>query len=208
MINRLVIITFVTGILLINTCTTSVTGNSSETSNGIIVVARANYIECKVPPYSSLCLFRADYKLLDEISYDSAQTDSSGKFSFTVTGGSYNLFCYGKNGLRSLTRVSVNDTVVSGDTLKDILSMPGSIEGYVPFTGIHSYLYLEGSTFFTYVNSNGYFRIDSIPEGVYNVKQLSTGKVNFSTGLSDTLSYEITSSVKVVSDSLVTIKWR
>jgi hypothetical protein len=202
-------ILFITGVILICTCTTSLTGNSSETNNGVTVVARAGVIEGCAPSYSTIYLIPGTYRPFDPKLYDSVHTDTSGKFLFEVSDGNYNMFCYGCDGLSAMVRVSVNDTIVSGDTIFETLSVPGSVQGHIPSAadGVAlSYFYIEGSTFFTRVGQDGYFHLDSIPEGNYTIKQLSV--VNSIKFTSDTLSYEMTSTVKVSSDSVTVLKLR
>jgi hypothetical protein len=201
------LIALIIAVLLISTCTTSLTGNSSETSNGVTVVARAGGVEGCAPPHSRVFFIPASYKPLDPKMYDSALTDTSGKFLFEVPDGDYNLFCYGSDGLSAMMQLSVNTSDVYGDTLFKKLSVPGSIKGTIPFAdedpGL-SYFFIEGSMFFTQADPDGHFYLDSIPEGIYTLKHFSVSSIK----TNQVVSHESTSLIKVSSDSLTVIKWR
>jgi hypothetical protein len=203
------IILLISLVILNTSCTSPVAGNSSETNNGVVVVAGAGIVKGKAPPYTSMYLIKENYQPFEAVNFDSAFTDSTGEFRFTAVGGAYNLFLYGNTGLRLLLKIALNEKTLTYDTLYDTLSLPGSVEGLSSSPQFRSsYLFLEGSTFFTKVDSNGYFRLDSIPEGEYTLKQLASSDIkNISPETKDTLGYELTSIIKIRSDSIVTLKW-
>jgi hypothetical protein len=203
------IILLIALVILNVTCTSPVAGNSSETNNGVVVVATAGNVKGKAPPYTSTYLFGEHYQPFEAINFDSVLTDSTGEFEFNARSGNYNLFLYGSTGLRSLIKISLNESSGISDTVYDTLLRPGSVEGNIPTEQFSSsYLYLEGSAFFTTVDRNGYFRLDSLPEGSYTLRLFSNSATKISPDSVDTLSLELTSTVKIRSDSLVRLKWR
>jgi len=193
----------------------NIAGNSSETTNGLTIVARAGIIEGTAPSFSSLYLFDDFYDPLSGMPFDSIKTDTTGAFSFQVSGVRYNLFCYGVNGLRSRVHLTMNAESLENDTIRDTLREPGSIKGYTPpGTDMYphkAYLYLEGTPFITVADSlSGYFRIDEIPEGQYTLKLVEEINIDQSVvpyGL-DTLSQESTKYINVKRNSVLPVEWK
>ena len=213
---RLTILIPVMIAVLVWSCGTgNIAGNSSETTNGLTVIARSGTIEGTAPPFSSLHLFVDYYSPFSGIPLDSVITDSTGIFSFRAPETRYNLFCHDENGMRSYVRLTMNAVSPINDTIRDTLKTSGSLEGYA-FTGTDShlkssYLYLEGSPYFTVADSvSGYFRIDDIPEGRYTVRLFK--KITVDEAIApyehDTVSQESPKVIDVKSDSVLTVEWR
>ena len=213
-----VIASVMTVVLLLSCSTGDIAGNSSETTNGLTVVARGGSIDGTAPPFSSLYLFEEKYDPFSGKHFDSVKTDTTGVFSFQVPEAGYNLFCNAENGKRAQVHIIMNADPESGDTGKDhnifrdtihdTLKIPGNVAGYIPAWAkknlLMSYLYLEGTPFFAFVDSvTGYYRIEDIPEGRYIIRLYTAVPYH----IPDTLSYESAKVISVKSDSTLSLKW-
>ena len=189
-------------------------GNSSETTNGLTAAVTTDAVEGTAPPFSTLYLIGDAYDPFSGKPFDSVATDSTGFYRFTVAQGGYNLFCRNTDTLQVRLHVLIGGTAIGvNDTLRDTLTLPGSMEGYAPLfedTSVTSYLYLEGTPFFTIADDrSGYFRIDHIPQGRYTVKTYSVKSSQMSmTESVDTLSSESSTVIGIAADSVVTFPWR
>jgi hypothetical protein len=188
-------------------------GNSSETTNELTVMAKKDGIEGLAPPYASLYLIKDTYDPLSGEPFDSITTDTAGIFRFTTENGGYNLFCRQSDSLQAYVHLQIGGTLPNNDTLRETLFPPGSMEGYAPRDDdslVTSYLFLEGTPFFTIADrSSGYFRIDNIPRGRYTARQYSLKSAEIIiTPITDTLSSESSTIIDIVSDSVVTLPWR
>jgi hypothetical protein len=185
-------------------------GNSSETTNGVTVIAKTGGIEGVAPPYASLYLIEDTYDPLSGEPFDSVKTDTTGIFRFTSVNGGFNLLCRQSDSLQAYIHLHIGGA--TNDTLRETLFPPGSMEGYVPRDGdsLFSYLFLEGTPFFTIADqSSGYFRIDNIPRGRYTARLYSLKSTEIViTPITDTLSSETATMIDIVSDSVVTLPWR
>lgn len=190
---------------LIITCNISLTGNTSETTNGITVIASKGKIEGTAPPYSSLSLYRSNYEPFLVQSYDSAETDSTGTFSFLVQNDVYNLFCTATNGDKSLINI-LSDRNSSGDTINETLIKPGILQGYSRNKQYGSYIFLKGSPFYAITDTSGFFKISGIPKGQYSL-QIIIYKYAPQPVHSDTVSQLNTSTVIIESGDTTTIEW-
>jgi hypothetical protein len=203
------IVCIVAAFFLIISCTVSLTGNSSETNNGIIIVASNGIIEGKAPPNSSVYLYRTNFDPIVEINCDSIQTDLSGDFHFRVQNGNYHLFCYGNNRYASYTTVSTGSIYGGSDTLYDTLRKTGNLQGNLSNgqnNKLEKSVYLEGSPYYAIPDSNGYFELRNIAEGQYTIKMFSYNKKDMDPiAVTDTISREISTVVNVVSDTTTTV---
>ena len=197
--------------LIVTACGTSLTGNSSETNNGITVVAQSGTISGKAPPYSSVFLYSNTYNPFNGLAGDSVITGESGEFKFVIQAGNYNLFCYSNGNLGAFIRISsrtITDTgfVDVNDTIHDTLLPTGKLQGYSPYkntNGYTSYLYIVGSSFIDAADSSGYFLLEGIPAGMYTIKRYSFVQDYLQT--TEIVKDEFTTTIKILPGETVTL---
>jgi hypothetical protein len=186
---------WLTGILLfacliaLVTCTTQnpadVSGGTSE--NGNAMVSGHLYNANGTPARNALVrLYRVDYNpspvplsKSNAAVYAYAITDTAGKYSLdTLASGDYNILGMKDDNLSFRDSVPVRQDykmTVPSDTLKQ----PGSLRGIVRLLFEHDskniFILVMGTQYFTApADTSGRFRLDSLPEGSYNVRFMPT----------------------------------
>lgn len=197
--------------MIVTACGTSLTGNSSETNNGITVVAQNGTIRGKAPSYSSVFLYSNTYNPFNGLPGDSVITGESGEFKFVIQAGNYNLFCYSNGNLGAFIRISSRTFTDTGftyvnDTIYNTLLPTGKLQGYSPYTDKNrytSYLYIVGSPFIVPADSSGYFYLEGIPAGMYTIKRYSFTQDYLQTP--EFISDEFTTTINVLPGETVTL---
>jgi hypothetical protein len=183
-----------------------VAGNSSETNNGITIIAMRGTIEGKAPANSKIFIYKNDYNPVlnkPDNSTDSTITNSGGFFSFRVNTGNYTVLCKDTIGLLSFSAISIDTQSLKNDTLIDTLKIPGIFQGstteHKSTDSLHSYGYIKGSPFMSQIDKSGECTITELPEGEYH---LSFIKLNISFGpvtILDTIENKAIKTIKISS---------
>jgi hypothetical protein len=151
-------------------------GNSSQTGNvGLVVTACSNTVSGITTPYAHVSVYDQNYRpyLTPSGFSDSIVADDSGRFAFSLSrDGYFNLFVNdisrGNEGF--VQRIPVFADSFFTDTI-DTMHQPGSIAGKaIDIAGIIyplSYIFINGSPFYTVTKNNGDFLLGPLPEGTY-----------------------------------------
>jgi len=165
--NNLLSVAFILGlIMLCINCGTQTCG--VETTNGASVIASQDKVEGTAPPLANIYLFTSDY--IPYIDTGLGVTTTSGLDGY-----------YSFNNLQVDT---FNVTVVDNDnsraaviyghkniSLQTKLERPGSLEGtVVSSNGGPILVFLYGTGYYTILNSEGPFLLNSIPGGKYRIQ--------------------------------------
>jgi hypothetical protein len=151
-------------------------GNSSQTgNNGIIITAQAQSISGTTAPDAHLALYDQNFRpyLTPSGFCDSTIADKNGYFALSPgRGGYYNLLvCDVHRGSAAFVqRIPVFADSTFTYTL-DTLRQPGFISGTAIDTTEKiyplSYVYIDGSPFYTVTKNNGDFQLGPLPVGTY-----------------------------------------
>jgi hypothetical protein len=194
-------------------------GNSSQTGNaGIAVASRSLSILGATVPNAHVSIYEQNYSpYLTPSGYcDSTVADDSGRFSFsTVQEGVFNLLvCDVHRGNAGfISRIPVFADSVFTDTI-DTLKQPGFISGTAMDTAgtiyALSYIFIDGSPFYTVTRNNGDFLLGPLPKGIYATGlfanfQVSTVRPGELVQMADAKTD--TTVVTVFPDSVSTWKW-
>jgi len=194
-------------------------GNSSQTGNsGIAVVSRSQSIFGATVPGARVSIYDQGFRpyLTPSGFSDSAVATDSGRFSFSpVAEGHYNLLVVDvrHGGAAFVANIPVFPDSVFADTL-DTLRQPGFINGTAADTAgstyALSYIFIDGSPFYTVTKNNGEFLLGPLPAGTYatglfanfQITNVKTGEIAQMAGVRTD-----TTVITVVSDSVSTWHW-
>ena len=162
-------------------------GNSSQTGNaGIAVSARNQSIYGKTASGAHVAIFEQNYKPYVTPSgiCDSTMADDSGRFSFSaIQAGAYNLVAIDvrhDNLSAFISGIPVYPDSMFNRTI-DSLKMQGFISGAAvdTFGAIYplSYIFIEGTPFYTITKNNGDFLLGPLPPGRYATGMFAKFKV-------------------------------
>lgn len=151
-------------------------GNSSQTGNaGITVASLAQSISGVTAPNARISIYEQDFKpYLTPSGYsDSVVADDSGRYSFSpAQNGYYNLIVYNdrNGGAGFVPHIPLFADSTFSDTV-DTLRQPGFISGTAMDTTGNifplSYVFIDGSPFYTVTKNNGGFLLGPLPPGTY-----------------------------------------
>jgi hypothetical protein len=194
-------------------------GNSSQTGNaGIVILASTGTVSGRTRPQAQVSIYDSHYMpyLTPSGFCDSTVADDSGRFVFSIAQeGYFNLFV---NDLRRgtagyLPRIPLFADSVFKDTL-GVLKQPGFISGNTTDsagrTYALSYVFIQGSPFYTITRNNGDFQLGPLPSGTYNTGFCANFQVvNSVTGQMVQVASALTDSavITVFPDSVSHWKW-
>jgi hypothetical protein len=194
-------------------------GNSSQTgNNGITVSASAKTISGTTARDAHISIYEQNFRphLTPSGICDSTVADDSGRFAFSIVQeGYFNLLV---NDVRRgnagfVPRIPVFADSVFHDTI-DTLKQPGSISGTTTDTAGRtyalSYIFIEGSPFYTVTRNNGDFLLGPLPSGTYTTGFFANFQVvNSVTGQMMQMPSSLTDTVviTVYPDSVSQWKW-
>jgi hypothetical protein len=151
-------------------------GNSSQTgNNGITVSASVKTISGTTARDAHISIYEQNFRpyLTPSGFCDSTVADDSGRFAFSIVqDGYFNLFV---NDVRRgsagfIARIPVFADSVFSDTI-DTLKQPGFVAGTATDTAGRtyalSYLFIDGSPFYTVTKNDGGFLLGPLPAGTY-----------------------------------------
>jgi hypothetical protein len=152
-------------------------GNSSETNNGVTISAVNQSISGTTVPNAHVSIYDQNYKpyLTPSGFCDSTVANDSGRFSFFPSQeGHYSLIVSdvpeGRTAL--IAGIPVFTDSEFADTFA-ILKRPGFIAGTAVDTAGNvyplSYVYIDGSPFYTVTKNNGDFLLGPLPVGTYSI---------------------------------------
>jgi hypothetical protein len=181
----IVMVSIVLFLFLFITCApdTQVTGNSSETINGIRIASGNRAITGKTRAFATVDIYSKDYwphiaidsqRHSDFIYVKSLHTGKNGSFSFIdLRSGSYNVivsdsskseFCY-------ISKLDVlSDTTIH--YVSDSLFKSGSIQGTISKDTIFNktaIIFIPGTPYYVETNKDGSFMIENIPKGTFSL---------------------------------------
>ncbi len=157
-------------------------GSSSETTNGIIVVASRGTVSGKVKTGSTVMVFNTEYNPYTEYGFtrEVVVTDG-GDFSFQVPSeNSYNVIAYSESNQSLFVKdIAVTENYTS--EYRSLFSNSGTLEVTTDTNDVDSEypLYIEGTPFIDMAEKKAaglYFSIENMPAGAYNL--LIRGKVS------------------------------
>jgi hypothetical protein len=194
-------------------------GNSSQTgNNGLVISSYAQSISGTTIPDARVSIYDKHFRpyLTPSGFCDSTIADEGGRFTF-VPGqdGYYNLLVYDvhSGGAAFVQHIPVFTGSVFTDTF-DTLKQPGFITGIATDTAgttyALSYVYIDGSPFYTVTRNNGEFQLGPLPAGTYTtgffanfmVANIKTGSIVQMTSVRTD-----TTVVTVFPDSVSTWHW-
>ena len=153
-------------------------GNSSQTgNNGIAVASVSQNISGTTRPGARISIYDQNYRAYKTPSgvCDSTIADDSGRFVFSIAlEGHYNLLVQDvhRGGTAFIPRIPVFVDSVYRDTV-DTLRHPGFIAGVATDTlgrtFALSYVFINGSPFYTVTKNNGDFLLGPLPAGPYKI---------------------------------------
>jgi hypothetical protein len=167
-------------IALFSMCSTAplAGGNSSQTgNNGITVSASAKNVSGTTQRGAHISLYEQNYRpyIIPSGFCDSIVADDSGRFNFSIVKeGYYNLLAQStQNGAAAFVpRIPVFTDSVFSDTV-DTLKQPGFLAGNATDTAGRtyalSYIFIDGSPFYTVTKNNGEFLLGPLPAGTYTI---------------------------------------
>jgi hypothetical protein len=194
-------------------------GNSSQTGNaGIAVVSRSQSIFGETAPNAHVSIYEQNYTpYLTPSGYcDSTVSDDTGRFVFSnVQEGYFNLLVHDvhRGNAGFVSRIPVFADSVFNDTI-DTLKQPGFISGNATDTAGRifalSYVFIQGSPFYTITKNNGDFMLGPLPAGTYATGFFANFQVvNATTGEMAQVPSALTDTVviAVFPDSVSQWKW-
>jgi hypothetical protein len=194
-------------LLFYSNCTDNVAGNSSETNNGVTIIASNNTIEVNGSTIFKAYLFTANYNPINRTTgyCDSTLADSTGTFSFHVGTGHYNVLCIGKDGNQSFA-----DILVSGnnqtDTIYDTLLSTGDCSGkstiYASTQAAQYYVVIPGSPYKSEIDGSGNFMLSNVAPGQYALSLFSNDLL-----IPIPTTVETVKIITVKSDTTIQVQW-
>ncbi len=147
-------------------------GNSSETTNGVTVVASAGSLSGETVPGAFVGLYARDYVAYLNLGFsDTMVAAANGEFAFGgLEPGYYNLLVMTADsqsaGLVAGVPVSTDSSFETGI---DSLTAPGSIRGTVAGGKSWAVAFIRGTPFTDLAKADGSFEMRGVPEGTYMV---------------------------------------
>jgi hypothetical protein len=151
-------------------------GNSSQTgNNGITVSASLNTISGTTARNARISIYEQNFRpyLTPSGMSDSTVADDSGRFVFSIASeGYFNLFVNDtrRGNASFIARIPVFADSVFSDTI-DTLRQPGFISGTAKDTAgtvyALSYIFINGTPFYTVTKNDGGFLLGPLPSGTY-----------------------------------------
>jgi hypothetical protein len=194
-------------------------GNSSQTGNaGICVESGAETISGTTKPGALVAIYELGFKpyMTPSGFCDSTVADAGGRFSFTPgSEGYFNLFVHDAslNNAGFISHIPVFSDTVFRDTI-DTLRQEGYISGTATDTAgatyALSYIFINGSPFYTVTRNNGDFQLGPLPAGTYETGFFANFIVaDVRTGLIAQMLSVVTDTtvITVVPDSVSTWHW-
>jgi hypothetical protein len=175
--NKLLIVICCLSLLLLCTCTQSVSG--VETTNGYAtVIATSTTIEGTAPPLSQVYMCDTGYiPFIDFGIGFITSTDFDGNFRFTRRPGSYHVSIFSPQGTTAGT--VIESSTDNTTAFQNSLERPGSISGSVTHTAGDTLLvYLAGMSQYQLVTNGQSFSFTSIPGGNYRLRIIIVPEIN------------------------------
>jgi hypothetical protein len=194
-------------------------GNSSQTgNNGLVISSRTQSISGTTAPGARLSIYDQNFRpyLTPSGFCDSTIADEDGRFAFSPGhDGYYNLLVYDihDGGAGFVQHIPVFAGSVFADTL-DTLRQQGFIAGTATDSAGTayplSYVYIDGSPFYTVTRNNGDFQLGPLPAGTYTTGFFANFKVaNIYTGSIEQMTSVRTDAtvITVFPDSVSILHW-
>jgi hypothetical protein len=165
--NNLLSVAFISGLIILYfNCGMQTCG--VETTNGASVVASQDKVEGTAPPLSSIYLFTSDYiPYIDTGLGVSTVSDLDGYYSFNnIEVNAFNVTVIDSDNSRAAVISGRRDT-----NIKTKLEKPGSLEGSVVSSkGGPILVFLYGTGYYTILENEGSFLLNSLPGGQYKIQ--------------------------------------
>ncbi|MBD3344147.1 MAG: hypothetical protein GF401_03690 [Chitinivibrionales bacterium] len=195
--------------MLLSCSVSELAGNSSDTQNGVTVIACNGSLEGSAPSGTQLELYPVTHNPVTDSAASitgriAAASNDSFRFE-SISDGNYNLLCTKPAGENMLFLKSITIAPGTVDTLHGTLEPPGDILGMEGQTAssdsVTWHVLIMGSPFQAAVSREGNFNLAGLPAGTHRLDLLGVSMVT-----ENTTSLDINLDIRVVPDSSVVLQ--